>query len=467
MSGRPNIIWLTLESTRADHTSLGGYERDTTPNLRRISTDDQGRTFKNCFSHGIWTLPSSASILTGTYPTHHGTGFGNSAIPQELATAPELFGELGYHTACLSPNSHLSSGTALDRGFDDFAWIGKSTLLETVGLPTVLKYVLNIRRHGGGLTTDTKKHGTGFLLQDMAKRWLRSLADDQPFFFYAHYGDPHHPYYPPLPYLDRYADEFPVSPKEAGEIAVAHHEDIHELTANGCGLTPDEWEALRGMYDAEIAYVDDLVGELYDFVKGLDIGETVFVVTADHGEFFGEQGLLGHTIAVDDAVTHVPLVVHGFDDLLNHDGELVQHIDVMQTLLSSVGGDTEQMQGIDLTESTRDYAISQRGAERCEQYLERYTDINPDFDTSDYHSGNLSAIRTLEFKYLRSDNESELFRLPDEETDVSERYPEVVEFLDTELGQWLDTTGASVTSESVEGNFTEAMEEQLADLGYL
>lgn len=465
---RPNIVWISLESTRADHTSMGGYSRDTTPNLARIADSRRGRAFDDCHTHGIWTLASSASILTGTIPTHHGTGMENDAIPEELETIPERLSAAGYHTACLSPNSHLSSATDLDRGFDEFAWLSSNTLLESAGVRTMAKYLLNCRRHGPGLTTDTRKHGTGFIMNEMAKGRLRSYADgEDPFFLYAHYGDPHHPYHPPGRYLERYAEDFEMSVEEANELGLYHHDNFHQLIADGCPLTDDEWDALHALYDAEIAHTDELVGELFDYATELGLDDTVFVVTADHGELFGEQGMLAHLVVVDDAVTHVPLVVHGFDELTAHESETVQHADVMRTLLEAADARTEGLQGIDLREETREHSLTQRGAKRCLKNLERFSELNPDFDPSRYHAATLSAIRTEEFKYQRSDERAELLELPEEERDVSNVYPAVRKRLDDELDAILETDGRPAYTGEREGRFTDAMKRQLSDLGYL
>jgi uncharacterized sulfatase len=216
-----------------------------------------------------------------------------------------------------------------------------------------------------------------------------------------------------------------------------------------------------------------LVVGLFDYVQELDLGETVFVVTADHGELFGEHGLLAHMIVVDDAVTHVPLVVHGLDGLESGDagspgaGELVQHADVMRTILEAAGARTEGLQGIDLREERRERAIVQRGAKRCLKNLDRFLEIDPDFDDACFHRAALSAIRTERFRYQRSEERSELFRLPDEEHDRSTSYPEVAERLDGELERFLETDGRPAAGGGREGEFTDAMERQLADLGYL
>lgn len=467
MNEQPNIVWVTMESTRHDHTTLGGHFRETTPNLKQIADSSRGQSFDLCFSHGIWTLPSSASILTGTFPSRHGAGMDNDRIPEGLRTIPESLSAAGYHTACLSPNSHISSATGLDRGFDEFAWISRSNILEVAGIPTVLKYLLNIRRHGGGLTTDTSKHGSGFILHDLAKQWLTSYAgDDEPFFIYAHYGDPHHPYYPPLPYLREFAQDLDMSPSEAGELALRHHAELNERIANGCEFTPEEWAAIRALYDGCIAYTDELVGDLFQFVESLDLKDTIFIVTADHGELFGEHGMLAHKVVVDDAVCHVPLVVHGMDSV-DDNIEMIQHADLMRTLVSEAGGDTDQIQGRDLRCDSREFAIIQRGANRYQKNVDRFKELNPAFETSGYHEGTLHALRTDQYKYLASKSGNELFELPDEETDVSDNHPELAESFEQRLRDWLEREGDPIAGEKLAADFSKDMEQQLEDLGYL
>lgn len=467
MSGAPSVVWLTIESTRADHTSVDGTGRDTTPNLRRIARASKGRSFSKCFSHGIWTLSSSSSILTGTYPTHHDAGMGSEAIPEGLPTVPEAFRELGYRTACLSTNFHCSSASGLDRGFDRFAWLSKDTLLDVAGPRTLLKYAANLRRHSAGLTTDAAKHSTGYVVTDVLRRWARSLAaGDDPFFLYAHYGDPHRPYYPALPYQDRYLDDVDATVAEAREAVMHHHEDCHQLIADGLPLSDKEWAAIGAMYDAEIAYTDELIGGLFDTLRSR-VDDLVFVVTADHGELFGEGGMLAHKVVVDDAVSHVPLVVYGHDELVDHDGEMVQHADVGRTILRSLGHDFPSGQGLDLRRESRDWSVIQRGADRSERNLEEFQSLNPEFDVDRYHRGTLTAARTDDHKYLRSPERSELFELPDERTDVSARYPNLAASMDERLDDWMAEFGRPFSAERREGSYSEAMRDQLADLGYL
>ena len=462
MQSRPNVLWITLDSVRADHTSVGGYDRDTTPNLQRIADADGGEYFSSCFAAGNATALSAASILTGTYPSHHGLKISNEAIPEKLATVPERFREAGYATAGLSRNSYVSSGTGLDRGFDKFEWLAASTFLDVLDPVTIAKYFLNIRRHSAGFTPDTAKHATPYLLNEVAKNWIADFEGNEPFFFYLHYNEPHRPYYPPLPYLERYTDDLAISAEEATDIAMRVHYQTDEIVANNCDITETERRAIEAMYDAEIAYTDEMVGRLFDHVQSLDLDNTVVVITSDHGELFGERGLLAHRIAINDAVTHVPLVVHGLDDVEYPPDGLVQHLDLMRTLAECAEVSTDGLQGIDMRQTTREYVLSQRQEANFDPYLQH----NSDFDTSRYHTDMLTSLRTREFRYEKSDERSRLFELPDETTDVSDQYSEVAADLDDKLSEWLATDGQPITT-GEESRLTDEMQKQLQDLGYM
>lgn len=179
MSCGPNVVWVTLDSVRRDRTTIGGHDRDTTPALERLATSAEGQAFDNCIAHSNWTLASSAATLTGTYPSHNTFGMGGEFVPDNLSTVADLFKKKGYGNACLSRNAHVSDATGINRSFDQFEWLSSSTLLEVAGPRSLGKYLINIRRHSAGFTTDTAKHATLFLMNDIAKRWLRSF--DEPF----------------------------------------------------------------------------------------------------------------------------------------------------------------------------------------------------------------------------------------------------------------------------------------------
>jgi uncharacterized sulfatase len=440
---------------------MNGYERDTTPEIAQLG--GTGHAFTQCIAHSISTLPSTGAIMTGYPPAKNTVGVSGNVLPDGVRTIPERFGDAGYQTACLSRNSYLSDATELSRGFDRFQWVAASTL-HTVSPTILFRYLTNIRQHSAGFTTDTAKHATPFLMNEIAKEWLDDLsAQPDPFFCYLHYNEPHRPYYPPLSYIDRFADDLSMSPKEAAEFATEIHYNLEETIADGCELTDEEWAALHAMYDAEIAYTDDMVGRLIEYVRSLPLEDTIIVITADHGELLGEYGLMSHDWVLHDAVTHVPLVVNGLDDQLAIDSDdLVQHGDIMATLLAKAGGNIEDLIGVDLREEGRDIAVSQRGP-MTDRDL---TDYNPEYDDSWIHNGTLTALRTEEFKYQNGDDWDDLFKLPDEETDVRESYSDIYDELSAQHDAWIEEYAQPVT-EGKRDQFSGAVQDQLQDLGYM
>lgn len=440
---------------------MANYVRDTTPHLQRIAESANGQSFSKCFSHGINTRVSSASILTGTHPSHHSVW--DHAVPAQLRTVPELFADCGYHTACISRNSNISSAVGLDRGFDDFTLLMPSNLHKEVGIDTLAKYLVNLRTHSAGFALDKMKHSTPFIVNDTAKKTLRSFeGDTEPFFLYLHYNEPHRPYYPPLPYLDEYTDDLDMTGREAGELALDAHRNVHEEIAHGCSFSEEEWDAIKAMYDAEVAYTDECIGRLFDFVQSLDLGETIFVVTADHGELLGEHGLLGHVLVPDDAAINIPMVVHGFGDIDHQHDELVQHTDLMKTLVANAGGNTDQFHGVDLRSDSREHVIAQR-REATFDFYEKY---NSEFDTSKFHTPVTTTLRTEDFKLHYSEEKTELHRLPDEETAVNDQYLDTVEALESEVISLLENEARPLDNDT-KANYSEAMKEHLADMGYV
>jgi uncharacterized sulfatase len=440
---------------------MAEYDRDTTPNLDRIAARSAGQYLDECIAHGHFTLISSASILSGLYPSRHGVGLGRSRLP-DMRTIAERFRDRGYHTAGLSRNAFASSAVGLDRGFDRFELLSPRSLLRVAGPVTVAKYLLGIRRHSVGLEPDLRQHATGYLMTAVAEDWIESLAaNEDPSFLYLHYNEPHRPYCPPLPYRRAFAEDIELSADEAAAIAMGVHDNLMEIIATGYELSEAEWEALIAMYDAGIAHTDACIGRLFDTIQQSSLGETIFVVTSDHGELFGEQGTLGHKYTMDDGVINVPLVTHGIEESA---GGPVQHTDVMATLLRAAGADATGVQGIDFRHEQREFTVSQDNENTLDSLLE----YNPDFDGSELAIGDHSVLRQDGFKLKKSATTRALYRLPDELTDVAEQYPEVADRLDRTLSEWLATEGQPIDEDGTdEAEFSDAMRQQLADLGYL
>ena len=457
------VLWLTVESCRFDETMGTEAEDQVFQHVSDIAEGTNARSFDRCFSHGIYTRPSVASILTGLYPGYHGAGMDYDTVPSSIPTVAERFRNAGYATACFSPNGYIGPATDLERGFEDYVYVDSSSLHEVAGYSGLAKYLLQLRRHSGGYTTDRRKYSLGYLMSEGIKRYLEDI--DDPALLYAHFGDPHHPYAPPLPFIDRYTDDLVVSGKEAREIALDMSENLFEHVTRGAAFSEREWDAIRAMYRACLAYVDELLGELHEFARE-QLDDVVIVITGDHGELFGERGLLPHRLVTHDAVSHVPLVVEGPTGLVNYEGH-VQHADVMRTLLEENGGNTRGLQGQDLRRTTREYSIIQRGKPRTEETIEKLQELNPEYDADWIHRGRLDALRTDQFKYERSESHRRLYELPDESSDIADERVDLALELDDVLNGFLDDIERNEEMTRRETEISGQMKERLQDMGYL
>ncbi|RDI69644.1 sulfatase [Halopelagius longus] len=462
-----DVVWITLESVRQDHSSLGGYDRDTTPFLRSLGSRSDAATFTNCFSHDIWTRSSSASILTGLAPSAHRTWSQDDRLASDVPTVAEAFRDEGYRTACISPNPQLSDVTGLARGFDHFHYLGKENLIEEMGIPTMIRYLTGLRRYSAGYTTDTRKHSIGYLNEVLSKRHVRAASEEgTPLFLYVHLGDSHHPYYPPKPYQDAFTDGFEMGLDEALETSMDMSENLYEYMARDLPFADDEWEAIRAMYDAEILNVDQTTRRIVEYAESR-LDDPIVVVTSDHGELLGESGLLAHMISVEDAVSHVPMVVSGVPGLSGTRDDIVQHADAMQTALTAAGVDFDLPVGYDLRKSDREFAVTQRSGARAQGKFGKLAESGPQFDASEYHSDDVTSVRTPEFRYTRSTDGDELFAIPDEETDVSEEHPDTRDELAETCESWLETYGLPYSEQRERAEFDDSMSDHLADLGYI
>lgn len=458
----PDIVWITLESVRQDHTSLGDHSRDTTPNLRKLA--ENGTAFKQCYSHDIWTRSSTASILSGHAPSAHQTWTNEARLPEGVRTIPEAFNEAGYRTVCVSPNPQLSHSTGLDRGFESFHYLSRSTLLEEADPSMLLQWIINLRRHSGGLTRDTKQHCVGYLSNQIAKHYIDTTADSSdPLFLYLHHGDTHHAYVPPIAWRNRFANDLPMSIDEGIDLAVKMSDRLHEFIAQDDPFSPEEWQTLRVLYDTSLAYVDHLTGTLIEYAQQ-QLNNPIFIVTADHGELFGENGLLAHMLVANTAVSNIPLIITGLDGLPN--SGLIQHADVMRMLCDDLGIEHPIPVGKDIRKEPRQFAVTQRGGARTRKKLEQICEYNSNFLSDKFHKDDLTSIRTQKWRYQSSGKRSELFDISDEITDVSHVYSDVTSRFESVYQDWIDEfshpVGRTGTAE-----FGDEMEDQLRDLGYL
>jgi arylsulfatase A-like enzyme len=249
---RPNVVLITLDTTRADRMGFLGSKRGLTPNLDAVAR--QGVVFTRAYSHVPLTTASHATILTGTYPQfNHVNDFGIPLSPR-LPYLPDLLHQQGYHTAAFVGSLILDplDGTApgFDRGFD----------LYDAGF--------HLRRRGADRYQSVERRAG--VVVDHALSWLSQLSDG-PFFIWVHLYDAHDPYDPPPPFKTRYASQ---------------------------------------PYDGEIAYTDSALAKLFAALRKHGLyQDTLIAVMADHGESLGAHGENTHGVFLYDETLHVPLLI--------------------------------------------------------------------------------------------------------------------------------------------------------------
>jgi len=301
--GPADVLLITVDTLRADHMSLYGYERPTTPHLDRWFGD--GAIYERAYSTEANTSPSLVSVLSGLLPQDHGVRLLYQLLPTATRVLPELLPDR-YETAAIVSNMVLTDeaiGLA-DRFdfYDDFVDERESSRAV---------YERNAAR-----TTDA------------ALRWLAARAEsERPVFLWVHYIDPHGPYRPPTDWPRSFTHD------------VARTIDIDRvpLYQRERGVTDGLTYVDR--YDEEIAYTDAEVGRLLDrFAVLRSIDDTLVVFTADHGESMMEhERWFTHGYHVYDEIVRVPLMLRGPGMERGRRTEPASGIDIAPTILRFLG----------------------------------------------------------------------------------------------------------------------------------
>lgn len=304
----PSILLVVLDTTRADAVSAYGDGRAvTTPTTDRLAA--AGLRYARAYSHAPWTLPSHATLFTGLTPTQHGVSWRSTWAPDALVTLAEALAAAGYETAGVSENPWVSAAFNMTQGFARFA--------VTTGF--------TLARDAPERSPDRAE--TVMAVGD----WLRTRRADRPFFLFVNFLDAH------LPYLVRNENPFLPAGVTAGE-ARAVSQDPSDYFCHA-GSRGRDLAILRGLYQGGVTAADAKLGAVLDLLgaAGLD-RDLITIVTADHGEHFGEHGLVGHQFSVREPLLRVPLVLHGLPGVAPAIiATPVTLADVMPTLLQVAG----------------------------------------------------------------------------------------------------------------------------------
>jgi arylsulfatase A-like enzyme len=267
---RPNVVLVSLDTVRADHLSLYGYPRSTSPRLDAFARD--AWVFPNAYSVSTWTLPSHASLFTGLLPDQHGVRRLADRLPGTVPLLAEELRAAGYRTAAITDGGFLGTEWGFSRGFERYD--------ASPGQPWEPKDVASIVA--------------------AAERWLEDNRV-RPFFLFVHTYEAHQPY------VDREGFAAPfVDPAYEGPFR--HRVDV--LSGDRPPITEADMPQVTALYDGGLRRADHYLGELLELMRrrGL-LATTAVIVTSDHGEELREHGDFEHALGkVFDENVRVPLV---------------------------------------------------------------------------------------------------------------------------------------------------------------
>ncbi len=414
-----NAILISIDTLRADHLEVYGHERPTSPNLDAFAAG--GVVFEDPLATAAWTLPSHISLLTGRYPAGHGVRKDRHRLRGNVPTLASVLQERGFATAAFVNSFFLQPSYGAQRGFATYRYVPESD----------------------------SRRGDAPLITRLALDWLGARRDGR-FFLFLHYFDVHSDYVA----LERYEQIFAPRP---GRLS-GRTQELMRIRAKQLSIAPEDAEHLARLYDAGIRQLDDDLEPLFEWLQESGrFGDTVVIVTSDHGEEFLEHGSVSHDRTHYQELLRVPLILGG--------GGLpaglriatpVSLTDLMPTLLG-------------LLELPAPVGIDGRDLRALWESPEPAADERPLFaETSPMREDALRSVRMGRFKLIRDlrTDRVELYDLeadPVETRDLSAALPEVVDRLSSVLD---DLLRRSVEPEPLSELPKEA-EARLRALGYL
>lgn len=293
--GAPSIVWISLDTVRADHLSVYGG-RAATPNLEALAKT--AVVYEQAYSHFPETALSHWSMLTGVLPEVHGNVPGAGTSAYSGPTAAEIARDAGYRTAAfIGGVTLLAESTGLQRGFelyDDRFAIDRA----------------DMKRPGA----EVSAHAT---------KWI--TAQTTPYFAFVHYFDAHFPYTPAEP--RRYDPDY-AGPIDGSDAALGR---LRDRVVTEAELPARDLEHVVALYDAELTELDAMLAPLLGALKG----DEIVVVTADHGESFENGYLFNHRGSLGDGVLHVPLIVRAPGVAPTRVTGMVGLMDVLPTVVAA------------------------------------------------------------------------------------------------------------------------------------
>ncbi len=336
--GRCNVLLITMDTVRADHLSVYGYERDTTPKLKEFARETT--VYSRAIAAADMTLPAHASIFTGLYPGWHGAYVVQTAYPEgrplssRSTTLADVLHSHGYWTGAVTANAaFFQRSMGLTKGFAGYH------LVIPVSISGDPFYLREGAQRLLGLAADpgtfNENKARAADVNRRAFAFLAQVKDKAPFFLFLNYMDAHMPYVPPAPFNTKFPG------RDSHFKPLSEHLDLI-LAVNGghSHIGAVEQRHLISQYDGGIAYLDSEIGNLLNRLRELGLYEnTLIIITSDHGEAFGEHDLLSHGLGfVYQDQVHVPMLVkYPGQHVAQQSDDLVSQVDLMPTVLDLAG----------------------------------------------------------------------------------------------------------------------------------
>ena len=434
-AGSPNVLFIVLDTVRADRLSLYGYHRPNTPALERLAK--RGIRFDRVRSTAPWTLPSHASMFSGRLPHELGVKW-LTPIQTNFPMLAEYLGSRGYATAGMVANTnYCSRETGLDRGFtryEDYT-LAKLGFLRTSALVEEVLQTLNwVATRPGPAPIVFLHEAADSLTRSGARKdaasinrrflsWLAHRPETRrPFFAFLNYFDAHAPYKLPEGGTHR----FGLVPRTKNELRiVTEHWNLIDKQN-----LPDHYVKLaRDSYDNCIAYLDEHVGSLVDELQRRGVlDRTLLVITSDHGEGLGEHDLFDHGKSLYSQEIRVPLLI--LLPSMRDSGKIVHDTislrDLPATIVEMIGLTAgSPFPGRSLSSWWRDSApATARGSDA--PVVSELLSPNPQsasYDRPPIHQGPLISLADGDFVYIRDegDGTEELFNEHEDPRELTNR----------------------------------------------
>ncbi len=289
-----SVVWIVLDTVRADHLEPYGAPAGSTPTAARLARE--GTVFERVVSPSPWTVPSHASMFTGLPPRTHGAWYGRRPeLPPHVPTIAERYRAAGFDAAAFYSNPWLRTAKLM-RGFEP-AEHSVRRPRSRLALVRALTYL------GLGPPAWIDKGGQQTVAE--VARWLAARPAERPFLLFVNFVEAHSPYLPPRAFRT-----LPAGTSQLEAIRAQRGFDPVGWHAEARGPDGRRERGVRALYAASVRYQDAVLGSLLEALAArVALDDLIVVVTADHGENLGDGGRWGHLFALNDALTRVPLLI--------------------------------------------------------------------------------------------------------------------------------------------------------------